>query len=87
MFPAYDPAIGKAHLATLDPEVFDPASGRTVITYQTFVVRTPKHVVLVDLSGTNSQNDEGSGPGVPKSPGADGAEEARQASWQCLPRA
>ena len=28
MFPAYDPIIGKRHLAELDPAVFDPASGR-----------------------------------------------------------
>jgi len=35
-------------LTELDPEVFDPASGRMVITYQTFVVRTPKHTILID---------------------------------------
>jgi hypothetical protein len=35
MFPAYDPIIGKRHLAELDAEVFDPASGNMVITYQT----------------------------------------------------
>ena len=34
--------------AELDPIVFDPASGRMVITYQTFVVRTPRHTVLID---------------------------------------
>ncbi len=48
MFPGYDPVKGKAHLASLDPVVFDPASGKMVITYQTFVVRTPKHTILVD---------------------------------------
>ena len=48
MFPAYDPAIAKRHLVALDREVFDPASGKMVITYQTFVVRTPKHTVLID---------------------------------------
>ena len=30
MFPAYDPTNGKRHLAELDPEVFDPASGKMV---------------------------------------------------------
>ena len=35
--------------AIIDPVLdFDPASGRMVITYQTFIVRTPKHTVLVD---------------------------------------
>src|SRR5918912_895761 len=48
MFPAYDPERGARHLAELDPVVFDPVSGRMVITYQTFVVRTPKHTILVD---------------------------------------
>src|ERR1700731_5400934 len=48
MFPAYDPVIGKRHLAELDPVFFDPASGRIVITYQTYVVRTPHHTILVD---------------------------------------
>ena len=48
MFPAYDPATGEKHLAALDPVVFDPASGKMVITYQTFVVHTPKHTILID---------------------------------------
>jgi glyoxylase-like metal-dependent hydrolase (beta-lactamase superfamily II) len=48
MFPAYDPQVGRRHLAELDPVVFDQASGRMVITYQTFVVRTPRHTILVD---------------------------------------
>ena len=71
MFPAYDPAIGKRHLAELDPEVFDPASGRMVITYQTFVVRTPKHTILVD---TCTGEDKGYPPPMdfPKQPWLDG---------------
>ena len=48
MFPAYDREIAQRHLATLDPIVFDPASGRMVITYQSFVVRTARHTILVD---------------------------------------
>jgi len=48
MFPGYDPEIGRKHIAELDPVVFDQASGKMVITYQTFVVRTPRHTVLVD---------------------------------------
>jgi glyoxylase-like metal-dependent hydrolase (beta-lactamase superfamily II) len=32
----------------MEPEVFDTASGKMVITYQTFVVRTPRHTILVD---------------------------------------
>jgi glyoxylase-like metal-dependent hydrolase (beta-lactamase superfamily II) len=48
MFPSYDPEIGRQHLAELEPAVFDHASGKMIITYQTFVVRTPKHTILVD---------------------------------------
>jgi glyoxylase-like metal-dependent hydrolase (beta-lactamase superfamily II) len=48
MFPAYDEAVARKHLADLDPVVFDAASGKMNITYQTFVVRTPHHTILVD---------------------------------------
>ncbi len=48
MFPDYDPEIGRAHLADLDPVVYDAASNRMVITYQTFLIRTPHHTILVD---------------------------------------
>jgi glyoxylase-like metal-dependent hydrolase (beta-lactamase superfamily II) len=48
MFPAYDPVAGERMLKELEPEMFDWSVGRMVTTYQTFVVRTPKHTVLVD---------------------------------------
>src|ERR1700712_791402 len=48
MFPAWTPAAGNAHLGELDPVVYDAASNRMIITYQTFVVRTPHHTILVD---------------------------------------
>ena len=48
MFPSYDPEIGRIHLAAMDPEVYDPVANRMVITYQTFIVRTPHHTILVD---------------------------------------
>ena len=71
MFPAYDEAVGAKHLATLDPVVFDPATGRMVITYQTFVLRTPKHTILVD---TCTGEDKGYPPPMdfPKQPWLDG---------------
>ena len=49
MFPTLRPGAGQAVTSpSMDPVVFDPASGKMVITYQTFVVRTPKHTVLID---------------------------------------
>lgn len=47
-FPAYDEAVFKQHLLSMDPEVFDAASGLMPFTYQTFVVRTPRRTILVD---------------------------------------
>ncbi len=56
-FPAYDDAVFKHHLKTMEPEVFDSASGLMVITYQTFVVRTPRHTILVDTcTGENKDH-------------------------------
>ena len=71
MFLAYDEAKGARHLAELDPVVFDAASGRMVITYQTFVVRTPKHTILVD---TCTGEDKGYPPPMdfPKAPWLEG---------------
>ncbi|HVY18035.1 MAG TPA: MBL fold metallo-hydrolase [Rhodopila sp.] len=48
MFPAYTEEVAQKHLATLDPEVFDKATGMMNITYQTFVVKTKHHTILVD---------------------------------------
>jgi hypothetical protein len=78
MFPAYDPEIGKRHLAGLDREVFDPASGKMVITYQTYVVRTPKHTILID---TCTGEDKGYPPPMdfPKQPWLDGFQGGRPA--------
>jgi hypothetical protein len=42
-FPAYDEATFKQNFGVMEPEVFDAASGKMFITYQTFVVRTPRH--------------------------------------------
>jgi glyoxylase-like metal-dependent hydrolase (beta-lactamase superfamily II) len=71
MFPGYDPELGRRHIAELEPETFDVASGRMVITYQTFVVRTPRRTILVD---TCTGEDKGHPPpfDFPKKPWLDG---------------
>jgi glyoxylase-like metal-dependent hydrolase (beta-lactamase superfamily II) len=71
MFPSYDAAVARRHLATMDPFIFDAASNRLVITYQTFVVRTPRHTILVD---TCTGEDKGyAAPfDFPKAPWLDG---------------
>jgi len=47
-FPKYDRDVAYRHFAEMPDFVFDKASDRMVITYQTFVVRTPHHTILVD---------------------------------------
>src|SRR5690606_7943644 len=62
--------LGRRHLETLEPEMFDFASGKMVMTYQTFVVRTPRHLVLID---TCTGEDKGYPPpfDFPKQPWLD----------------
>jgi glyoxylase-like metal-dependent hydrolase (beta-lactamase superfamily II) len=71
MFPTGDVEIAKKHLSGMDPVVYDPVSEKLVITYQTFVVRTPRHTVLID---TCTGEDKGYGPPLdfPKAPWIDG---------------
>ncbi len=44
----WDAEAQAENLATLEPEVIDRASGKMNITYRSYVVRTPQHVILVD---------------------------------------
>ncbi|MBW7965345.1 MBL fold metallo-hydrolase [Bradyrhizobium sp. BR 10261] len=55
--------------------MFDPVSGRVVMTYQTFLVRTPNHTVLID---TCAGEDKGYPPpwDFPKQPWLDNFREA-----------
>jgi glyoxylase-like metal-dependent hydrolase (beta-lactamase superfamily II) len=48
MFPDAPADEIESTLKELEPETFDVASGKMVITYQTYVVRTPRHTILVD---------------------------------------
>jgi len=48
MFPDAPADQMEATLKELEPETYDVASGKMVITYQTYVVRTPRHTILVD---------------------------------------
>src|SRR6266404_772012 len=56
LFPAYDPETARPHFAEMDDFGFDPQSGRIVITYQTFVLRTPHHTILVDTCTGEDKN-------------------------------
>jgi glyoxylase-like metal-dependent hydrolase (beta-lactamase superfamily II) len=71
MFPAYDPAAGRRHLDALGPAHYEAARNLLVITYRTFVVRTPAHTILID---TCTGEDKGYPPPMdfPKAPWLDG---------------
>lgn len=47
-FPGFDKATFDGHIPSMEPEVYDKALGMLVMTYQTFVVRTPKSTILID---------------------------------------
>lgn len=47
-FPTWDAARHGPRIAELEPEMHDPATGLLMVTYQTFVVRTPRRTILVD---------------------------------------
>ena len=48
MFPNADVELARRHLATMDSFLYDPASDKLVLPCQTFVVRTPRHTILID---------------------------------------
>ncbi|HSU06508.1 MAG TPA: MBL fold metallo-hydrolase [Acetobacteraceae bacterium] len=71
MFLHFDPDTGRRHLNELGPLVYDAASNRLVITYQTFVVRTPRHTILVDTC-TGEDKGYAAPMDFPKQPWLDG---------------
>ena len=48
MFPSAPPGAAHALLREMDPRTYEAATNKMVITYQSFVIRTPHHVILVD---------------------------------------
>lgn len=72
MFPSADQATALAHLKTMAPEVYDAKQDLLVITYQTFVVRTPKHNILIDTCVGEHKPLRGPALDFPKQPWLDG---------------
>ena len=48
MFPNSDARVAAAHLRLMEPFLYAPASDLLVITYQTLVVRSSHHTILID---------------------------------------
>ena len=55
-FPNFDKDIWDHYLPQLEPEMFDQHLGLMLITYQTFLIRTPKHTILVDTCTGEQKN-------------------------------
>ncbi len=72
MYSHVDPALARARLLELEPFVYDRERDLLVITYQTFVVKTRYHVILIDTC--SGENKQGLGPKLdfPKKPWLDG---------------
>lgn len=47
-FVGYDQAQMERHLPQIPREQFDHATGRLIMAFQSFVVKTPRHVMLID---------------------------------------
>ncbi len=47
-FPDYDPAVVRENAELLGPSLIDPASGKLVFSFHSFVIKTGHHTILVD---------------------------------------
>ena len=47
-FPDYEPAVLKANPDMAGPRLVDPASGKLVFSFHSFVVKTGRHTILID---------------------------------------
>ncbi len=48
MYPTCDKKTAISHLKTMEPFVYDAIQNMLVITYQTYILRTPHHTILID---------------------------------------
>jgi glyoxylase-like metal-dependent hydrolase (beta-lactamase superfamily II) len=55
LFPDADREVLESHNEWLEPELRDPATGLLILAFHSFVIRTPRHVILVDTCGGNDK--------------------------------
>ncbi len=72
MFPTADKHVAHTHLSKMPSEVYDAVQDLLVITYQTFVVRTPKHNILIAPCVGKNKPLRGAALNYPKQPWLDG---------------
>jgi glyoxylase-like metal-dependent hydrolase (beta-lactamase superfamily II) len=47
-FPDFDPEVVRANADLLGPRLIDPASGKLIFSFHTFVIKTAHHTILID---------------------------------------
>ena len=55
-FPESTPDVFAAHAEWLQPRYVDPASGKLIICVQSYIVRTPRHTIVVDACVGNDKD-------------------------------
>ena len=55
VFPDWDPDAVRPHLDWMVPRHFDAEAGTLAITIQSFLIKTPRHTILVDACGGNEK--------------------------------
>jgi len=55
LFPAADQASLDRHRDWLEPRLRDPDTGLLILAFHSFIIRTPRHVILVDTCGGNDK--------------------------------
>lgn len=56
LFLTATPAAIESHRHWLEPNLMDPESGLLVVSFHTYVVRTPRHTILVDTGAGNHKD-------------------------------
>lgn len=72
MFPTADPTRAREHLLGLEHYLYDAVLDLLFTTYQTFVVRTNKHTILIDTCVGEDKPNRGAKLDYPKQPWLDG---------------
>jgi glyoxylase-like metal-dependent hydrolase (beta-lactamase superfamily II) len=55
-FPDFDPAVVTENAALLGPRLIDPASGKLIFSFHSFLVQTGRHTILIDACIGNDKD-------------------------------
>lgn len=55
LFPGFDPEVFEGHRSWLEPALLDPATGLLILAFNSYVIRTRHHVILVDTCTGNDK--------------------------------